>query len=123
MDRNTIKEKAAAFWHDTGICILVGLLIAAVLSVLFALISGVISNFAAAVMLNAVRSGLLLTGAMLLFVTAGILLSQRSREKINSMSRWRKTFLVFGAAPVCFVVSAAVLAAAAVVDYIVWLFY
>lgn len=123
MDRNTVRKKAAALLHDTGICILIGLMIAGILSVLLALISGVGNGFAAAAMLNTVRSGLLLTGAILLFVTAGVLLSRKSNEKISSMSRWRETFFVFGAAPVFFVLSAAVLAAAVIADYIVWLFY
>ncbi len=119
--KKTIKEKLIAFLHDGIICILSGIAIAIGVMVLLALISGIVAGFELYSILNVIRSGLLIVGAILLFVVAGVMLGQKSNNKIRSMKKWKTTFYVFGPTAVFLLISISVLMIATIIDYIVWL--
>lgn len=121
MSKKTIKEKLSALFHDGVICVFAGVVIAGGLTILLALISGLVSGFDIYTMLNVIRSGLLIAGAILLFVVAGVMLGQKSNCKIRSMEKWRTTFYILGPTAVFLIISITILMIAAIVDYIVWL--
>ena len=121
MNKKTVKERLLAVWHDAVIGIWSGILIAGGLTLVIALISGLKNGFLLSVMLNAVRSGLLIAGALLLFVAAGVILGRGSRNKIGSHEKWKTTYQSLGPVPVFLLMSMTVLAFAVAVDYIVWL--
>ncbi len=121
MKKKTIKENLIAFLHDGAICVLGGVIIAVGLGLVIALISGLVSGFDLNTVLNAVRSGLLIVGSILLFVVAGVMLGQKSNNKIRSSQKWKATFELLGPTFVFLIMAVAVLLIASIVDYIVWL--
>ena len=121
MKKRTGKEILTALLHDIAISVMGGLAAALGLAILLALIAGIVSGFQANTILNVLRSGLLIVGAMCLFVLSGVMLGQKSNEKIRSSQKWKELFHFLGPAPVLFFISATILAIAGVVDYIVWL--
>lgn len=121
MNKKTRKEKLWAVCHDALTGILSGILITVGLTLMTSLCVGAIKGFSVSVILNAVRSGLLIGGALLLFVSAGVIVGHGSRDKIGSHERWKMTYQSLGPVSVFLLMAVTVLAFAAVVDYIVWL--
>lgn len=121
MEKKTGKEKMLAVLHDALVGVFSGILITVVLVVVIGFVSGMISGFSILAILNAVRSGLMIIGALLLFVSAGVILGRGSRERISTHEKWKTTYQSLGPIPVFLLMAATVLAFAVTVDYIVWL--
>ena len=116
-----MNNKLSNLLHDIAICVVGGLAIAVAVTIIAAMISVIANGFDTYTMINAIRSGLLIVGALIMFCLAGIMLGEKSNRKIRNSEKWKTTFRVVGPSLVFFFVSATVLAVATVVDYIVWL--
>ena len=121
MKKDTIKKVILAALHDIAISVFAGLVLAIAIGLVVALIAGITSNFELNTIMNAVRSSLLIVGALLLFVVAGVMIGQKSNAKIRSSEKWKSVFKVLGPSIVLFMFSASVLTIATIVDYVVWL--
>ena len=121
MKKRTVKEILTALLHDIAISVMGGLAVTLGLSIIIVLIAGIASGFQVNTILNVLRSGLLIVGAMCLFILSGVMIGQKSNEKIRSSQKWKEIFRFLGPAPVLFFISATILAFATAVDYIVWL--
>ncbi len=121
MEKKNFKKKVTGVIHDVGICALAGLGIAGAVSLVLAFISAIVSGFQWYVVLNAMRSGLLIVGSLLLFITAGVIIGQKGNQKIRSHKKWKDTFYELGPTFVFLFIGVTVILAATAVDYIVWL--
>ena len=121
MKKDTIKKVILAALHDIAISVFAGLVLAIAIGLVVALIAGITSNFELNTIMNAVRSSLLIVGALLLFIVAGVMIGQKSNVKIRSSEKWKSVFKVLGPSIVLFMFSASVLTIATIVDYVVWL--
>ncbi len=114
-------EKLRAVLKDIWVAARFGAMAAAVLSLVF-LAAGLLLNrfsFGAAMLL--VRGGLLVSGALALFVCAGLNLWSRGNDKITDRLQWKRFFSVLGLFPVVLIVGIVLLAVAIVVDYCLYL--
>ena len=114
-------EKLRAVLKDIWCAVRFGAMVAAILFVVF-LVAGLLLNrfsFGAAILL--VRGGLLVSGALALFVCAGLNLWSRGKDKITERLQWKRYFSVFGLFPVVLIVGIILLAVAIVVDYCLYL--
>ncbi len=121
MNKKTIKENITGVLHDARICIFAGIAISVGISLLVAVISGIASGFELYSMLNAVRSSLLIVGALMMFVVAGVILGQKSNQKIRQKEKWKTTFYILGPTFVFLIMSVTILGIASIADYIVWI--
>lgn len=103
--------------HDIAVSLAAGIIGAAALFVLFLLGGLLFKSFDFRGALVVVRGGLLVTGALELFVSAGLLLWPRNGEKLRDSSQWKRFFEIFGLFPVLLVTAVIVLATASLVDY------
>lgn len=96
-----------------------GAVIAGGLGVIFFLGGFLSGGFQFAGALEAVKDGLLLVAALGIFLVAGMLLVKgKSPEKFGQKELWKKQFQILGYKSVIGMICAVVIAAAAVVDYI-----
>ena len=121
MNKKSIKQVAIAILHDAAISLFGGTVFTVMLSIIIVLFAGIIKGFELYTILNVLRTALLIVGGVSLFILSGIMIGQKSNEKIRSSEKWKSLFHYLGPAPVLFFVSVSVLAIATVVDYIVWL--
>lgn len=106
-----------ALLHDIAVSLAAGIAGAAALFVLFLLGGLLFKAFDFRGALVVVRGGLLVTGALELFVSAGLLLWPRNGEKLRDSSQWKRFFEIFGLFPVLLVTAVIVLITASFVDY------
>lgn len=106
--------------HDTMTALGMGLLFTVALSVVLLFLSAILSGFQLMVMGNVLRSGLLIVGALTLFVVAGLLLWAKGSKRVRQQERWTRIFQCFGLAPVLLILAVIILAAAGMVDYILY---
>ena len=103
--------------HDTAVTLLLGCICVIILFVVL-LIAGLLFNsFEFQAALVVVRGGMLVFGALELFVSAGLLLWPRNGEKVRDSAQWKKRFQVFGLFPVLLLTAVIILTAASFVDY------
>lgn len=105
-----------ALAHDLAIALGLGLAIAGGLSLLLLLIGLLINGFAFRPALVLVRGGLLVTGAMALFVIAGLLIASKDGAKVRDYRQWTRFFKVFGLIPVLAIAAVVILYAGSLVD-------
>lgn len=111
------RELLRAFLHDLAVAVLAGLAVTAGLFVLFFLAGLLLNGFGLRAALVVARGGLLVTGALELFVCAGLLVWRRGGEKIHDNRQWKQRFQVVGLFPVLLVTAVMVLTAASLLDY------
>jgi len=121
MKLDAFKKNLKAIARDILVSMMVGVGISLVIIILSSLIAGIVSGFELSVMLNAIRSCLLIAGALFLFVVAGLILGQKSNRKIGESEKWKATIHILNPVVVLGIVAVIVLGIATVVDYIVWL--
>ena len=103
--------------HDLAVTVLAGIAAAVGLSVILLLVGLLINSFAFRPALVLVRGGLLVFGALELFVSSGLMIRNREIEKIRDSNQWKRLFDVFGLVPVLLVTSVIILTAASFLDY------
>jgi len=102
--------------HDLAVTALAGLLLTAGLALVLLLAGLLLKGFDFRSALVIVRGGLLIAGAMELFVSAGLLLRSKSGEKVQDSSQWKRFFQLFGLFPVLILTAGVVLTAASMLD-------
>lgn len=107
--------------HDLGTALLIGLGGAAILFVVLLLVGTAVNGFQLRSGLVVVRGGLLVTGALGLFICAGLLIRPQKGEKVSESPSWRRRFHALGLLPVTAVVALVLIAVASVLDY--WLYF
>lgn len=108
------------FLHDLALSALLGLAVSAVLFAVLFTGGFLLQSFRPREGLAAARSGLLVTGALGLFICAGLLIRPQKGEQIRENPQWKQRFRVFGLLPVIAIVAVVVLALACGLDYILY---
>lgn len=111
------RELLRALLHDIAVAVLAGLAVAAGLFAVFLLAGLLLNGFGLRAALVVARGGLLVAGALELFVCAGLLVWRRGGERIRDNRQWKRRFQVIGLFPVLLVTAAMVLTAASLLDY------
>lgn len=121
-NRKDTKETVKKVIADVGKAFVIGMIAAAVLSVILFAGGFLFGHFQAANGLEIMKDGLLLTGAIGLFLVAGMLLAKGKKEnadeKKEAKNGWRNHFAVIGLKTVVFMISVAFLLVASVADWI-----
>ncbi len=121
-NRKDTKETVKKVIADVGKAFVIGMIAAAVLSVILFASGFLFGHFQAANGLEIMKDGLLLTGAIGLFLVAGMLLAKGKKEnadeKKEAKNGWRNHFAVIGLKTVVFMISVAFLLVASVADWI-----
>ncbi len=121
-NRKDTKETVKKVIADVGKAFVIGMIAAAVLSVILFAGGFLFGHFQAANGLEIMKDGLLLTGAIGLFLVAGMLLAKGKKEnadeKKEAKNGWRNQFAVIGLKTVVLVISVAFLLVASVADWI-----
>lgn len=108
---------AGDFLHDLTAAVLMGLAAAGGLAAVLLVVGLLAAGGQLRAALVTVRGGLLIVGALGLFICAGLLLWPRGNAKIRDSARWQRRFRLFGLFPAVFFIDAVILAMAAVIDY------
>ena len=116
-----MKKKLLDLLHDIAICVFGGTMLTLAVAMIAALISTLANGFETYAMMNAVRTGLLIVGALIMFCLAGVMIGEKSNRKIRNSEKWKSLFRIVGPSVVLFLISATIIAFATAVDYIVWL--
>lgn len=121
-DRKDTKETVKKVIADVGKAFVIGMIAAAVLSVILFAGGFLFGHFQAANGLEIVKDGLLLIGAIGLFLVAGMLLAKGKKEnadeKKEAKNGWRNHFAVIGLKTVVLMISVAFLLLASVADWV-----
>ncbi len=121
-NRKDTKETVKKVIADVGKAFVIGMIAAAVLSVILFAGGFLFGHFQAANGLEVVKDGLLLTGAIGLFLVAGMLLAKGKKEnadeKKEAKNGWRNHFAVIGLKTVVLMISVAFLLLASVADWV-----
>ncbi len=121
-NRKDTKETVKKVIADVGKAFVIGMIAAAVLSVILFAGGFLFGHFQAANGLEIMKDGLLLIGAIGLFLVAGMLLAKGKKEnadeKKEAKNGWRNHFAVIGLKTVVFMISVAFLLVASVADWI-----
>ncbi len=116
--KETVKKAAA----DVGKAFVVGTIAAVALSVILFAGGFLFGHFQAANGFEVMKDGLLLIGAIGLFLVAGMLLAKGKKEnadeKKEAKNGWRNQFAVIGLKTVVLMISVAFLLVASVADWI-----
>ena len=110
------KLNLRALVHDLLLSLGVGLVCAGGLFVLLLLIGLLFNGFAFRPALVLVRGGLLVAGALELFVIAGLLIASKEGGKVRDYRQWTRFFQVFGLFPVLAITAVVLLSAGSLVD-------
>ena len=110
------RGRAARMLRDAGKALLLGLAVAAGVFVLLFAVGLVSHGFSALAGLDLARRGLFIVGALALLVSAGALLLPEKAAAVREKDRWGAHFGRFGLFGVLFCAAAAILAAACVLD-------
>lgn len=102
--------------HDFGMTLLAGLILTVGLGLILLLAGLLLKGFDLRSALVIVRGGLLIAGAMELFVSAGLLIRSKNGEKVQDSSQWKRCFQLFGLFPVLILTAIMVLTAASMLD-------
>lgn len=108
------------FLHDLALSLLMGLTAAAVLTAVLFTAGFFLRQFQPREGLVFVRGGLLITGALGLFVCAGLLIRPQGGAKLREDPRWRRHFRLFGLFPVTACAAVVPLVIASVLDYMLY---
>lgn len=103
--------------HDLAVTVLAGLAAAGGLFALLLIVGLLMNSFSFRPALVLVRGGLLVAGAMELFVSAGLLLWNRGGEKVRDSKQWTRFFKAFGLVPVLLLSAVVILFVGSIVDY------
>lgn len=121
-NRKDTKETVKKVIADVGKAFVIGMIAAAVLSVILFAGGFLFGHFQAANGLEIVKDGLLLIGAIGLFLVAGMLLAKGKKEnadeKKEAKNGWRNHFAVIGLKTVVLMISVAFLLLASVADWV-----
>lgn len=112
-----MKQTLGNIVHDTLVCLICGILLAAGLTVLLFLTGLLVNGFDTRAALVIVRGGLLVSGAAELLVVAGLILSKKDSGRVRDYGKWKRHFRIFGLIPVLLVTAAVVLTVGSFVDY------
>lgn len=112
------KESSCSLAEGLGRAAAIGLIAAVVLSVLFLLLGLCVKGFRLTEALLILRSGLLISGSLMWFVVAGMLLFPRRGQKMQEQQAWKDKFGKLGLLPVMAIAAAIVLASGIAVDYL-----
>ncbi len=118
-NRKEMVRKAAL---DVGKAFVIGIIAAVVLSIILFACGFLFGQFQAANGFEVMKDGLMLIGAIGLFLVAGMLLAKGKREnadeKKEAKNGWRAHFAVIGLKTVALMISVAFLLIASVADWI-----
>lgn len=118
-NRKEMVRKAAL---DVGKAFVIGIIAAVVLSIILFACGVLFGQFQAANGFEVMKDGLMLIGAIGLFLVAGMLLAKGKREnadeKKEAKNGWRAHFAVIGLKTVALMISVAFLLIASVADWI-----
>lgn len=115
-------QKTVRLRHDLAQVLKLGLAVDAGSGLLLFAAGFCLKGFSAAAALQVVRSGWFILGALVLLVVAGLVfLGSGKAARVRESSGWQARFMQFGFLPVAAGVSIFLLAAAVVLDYL--LFY
>lgn len=121
-NRKDTKETVKKVIADVGKAFVIGMIAAAVLSIILFAGGFLFGHFQAANGLEVMKDGLLLIGAIGLFLVAGMLLAKGKKEnadeKKEAKNGWRKHFFVIGLKTVVLMISVAFLLLASVADWV-----
>lgn len=115
-----MKDTIKAFFHDLGLSALLGLAAAAALSAVLFAAGFLLRQFQPREGLVFVRGGLLITGALGLFVCAGLLIRPQKGGKLRENPQWKQRFRLFGLLPAVGTAAIVMLALASAVDYVLY---
>lgn len=107
-------------FHDLAAALLAGLAASAGLFAVLFSAGFLIQSFQPRGGLIYARSGMLITGALGLFVCAGLLIRPLDGRKLRENPQWRRRFRAFGLLPVVGMISLTVLALACWLDYVLY---
>ena len=102
--------------HDLAVTLLAGLVLTVALALVLLLAGLLLKGFDLRSVLVIVRGGLLIAGAMELFISAGLLIRSKNGEKVQDSSQWKRFFQLFGLFPVLILTAGIVLTAASMLD-------
>lgn len=117
---NVPGNRLAAFFHDMALSILVGGMIALTIFVLFFAAGLGMNGFDAGKALNMPRSALFIVGALLMLISAGMLIRSPDEKRLKGYRKWKERYRIFGLFHAFFTVSVTILAAACVLDYFLY---
>lgn len=115
------KRSLSALLKDCAKALLLGLCAAAAVFVLLVVLGSCFGGFALSAGLETARRGLLIVGAILLFISAAALIAQDKAANLADDPRWKQQFSALGLFGVLFWCAAGILLVASVLDSI--LFY
>ena len=108
------------FFHDLAAALLAGLIISAGLFAVLFVGGFLLRSFQPRAGLIYARSGMLITGALGLFICAGLLIRPPDGGKLRKNPQWARHFRVLGLFPVVGTVSLTVLALACWLDFVLY---
>ncbi len=116
------KEKGgiAGFFHDLALSVLAGGTAALAAFLLPFAIGLPVSGWNVRSALNASRSALFITGALLMLLSAGMLIRKPSEKRMKGYRRWKEHFRVFGLFPAFLTASVTILTVAGILDYVLY---
>ncbi len=121
-DTKNTKETIKKAVTDAGKAFVVGVIAAAVLSVVLFTGGFLVGHLQVANGFEVMKDGLLLIGAIGLFLVAGMLLAKGKKENVDEKKEakngWRNHFAVIGLKTVVLMISVAFLLVASVADWI-----
>lgn len=115
------KNSLSAWLKDCAKALCIGLCAAAAVFVLLVVLGSCFGGFALSAGLETARRGLLIVGALLLFVSAISLIAQDKSANLAEDPRWKKQFSVLGLFGVLFFCAVSILLIASALD--AFLFY
>lgn len=115
------KNSLSAWLKDCVKALCIGLCAAAAVFVLLVVLGSCLGGFALSAGLETARRGLLIIGAILLFVSAAALIAQDKAASLAQDPRWKKHFSALGLFSVLFWCAVGILLVASALDSI--LFY
>ena len=113
-------KRAGNVLHDFGLALLAGAVGGAVLLIVLLLVGTAVNGFQLRQGFVVARGGLLVTGALCLFVCAGLLIRPRKGEQVSESDGWRRRFRALGLLSVIAIVAVVLIAMASVLDYLLY---
>ncbi len=114
------RDKITGALCDAGKSLLAGAAIAVCVLLVLTAAGALVHGFALSAGLDLARRGLLILGALALFVSAGALVMDSKAASLRTDARWKKHFCQLGLFGVLFFAAVAVLLVAGILDAVLY---
>ena len=113
-------KRAGELLRDFGLALLIGAALGAALLAVLLLAGTVLNGFQLRQGFVVARGGLLVTGALGLFVCAGLLIRPQKGRQVSESAGWRRRFRALGLLSVIAAAAVVLILMASVLDYLLY---